>query len=430
MRKHPIIMAVKIANMAKKNLYRNLLAAAMLVTGSGPVFFLFLTPVAAHAQASRAQRLYLKDGSYQAVNEYKVTGNRVRYYSAERFAWEEIPKSLVDWDATEKFKKTGVKLTAEEIKDAAADEADRKAEEAKTPEVAPGVRLPDIGGAYLLDRASTGVQLVPLNPNNGAVNRQMGKNIMRAIINPLPTGAKQTIELKGPRATVQAHVNRPEFFVSESFDDEPPIPPPPPAPAAAPAKKSGVMTVYPTAPGKFVIVRLKPKKDVRVLGNLNISLTGKVKEKADQIDTTITNLTGGWIKISPTAALAPGEYALVEMLGQQMNLSVYDFGVDANAAANDAAWKPSAAVRRRWKRRPRWNSASRSSSKTSSSKTSSSKTGHGSGEPGGILSQRSVMLFWRPRRFRWVRPVARACTPRCCRGWNFSPCTSSRRPGG
>ncbi len=342
MRKHPIIMAVKIANMAKRGLNRSLLAAAMLVAGFWPVVFLSLTPVAAQAQASRAQRLYLKDGTYQAVTEYKITGNRVRYYSAERFAWEEIPKSLVDWDATEKFKKTGGKLTEEEIKDAAADEADRKAEEAKTPEVAPGVRLPDMGGAYLLDKAATGVQLVPLNPNNGAVNRQMGKNIMRAIINPLPTGAKQTIELKGPRATVQAHINRPEFFVSETYDDEPPIPHPPPA--AANAKKSGVMTVYPTTPGKFVIVRLKPQKAVRVLGNLNISLMGKVKEKADRIDTTITTMTGGWIKISPTAALAPGEYALVEMLGEQMNLSVYDFGVDANAATNSAAWKPSAAA--------------------------------------------------------------------------------------
>ena len=323
--------------MGKKNFYRHLLAAVMLAAGVLPL----VLPAPAHAQESRAQRLYLKDGSYQAVTEYKITGNRVRYYSAERFAWEELPKSLVDWDATEKYKKAGVKLTEEEIKDAAADEAERKAEEAKTPEVAPGVRLPDMGGAYLLDHAAAGVQLVPLNPSNGAVNKQMGKNIMRAIINPLPSGAKQTIELKGPRATVQAHESKPEFFVNESFGDEDPIPHP--AQPVAPPKKSGTMTVY-TTPGRYVIVRLEPRKDVRVLGKLNISLLGKVKEQEDRLETTISTLTGGWIKVSPTVALPAGEYALVEMLGDQMNLMVYDFGVDPNAAVNVTAWKPAAAA--------------------------------------------------------------------------------------
>ena len=324
--------------MGKKNFYRNLLATVLLAG-----LMMALTPVSAPAQESRAQRLYLKDGTYQAVTEYKVIANRVRYFSAERFAWEELPKSLVDWDATEKYKKAGVKLTEEELKDAAADEAERKTEEAKTPEVAPGVRLPDMGGAYLLDHGAAGVQLVPLSPNSGAVNKQTGKNILRAIINPLPTGAKQTIELKGSRATVQAHVVKPEFFVSESFADEPPIPHPAPAKPVAPPKKTGVMNVY-TTPGRYVIVRLRAKKDVRVLGNLNISLMGKVKEQEDRLDTTISTLTGGWIKVSPTMALPPGEYALVEMLGDQMNLMVYDFGVDPNAAANGAVWKPAAAA--------------------------------------------------------------------------------------
>ena len=321
-------------------MYRNLLAAVILAAAILAV----AAPALAPAQDSRAQRLYLKDGSYQAVTEYKVTGNRVRYFSAERYAWEELPKSLVDWDATEKYKKAGVRLTEEELKDAAADEAERKAEEAKTPEVAPGVRLPDMGGAWLLDHAAAGTQLVPLNPNNGAVNKQMGKNIMRAIINPLPTGAKQTIELKGPRASVQAHESKPEFFVNESFGDEDPIPHPAPPPKPAKPSKAGTMTVY-TTPGRYVIVQMKSRKDVRVLGKLNISLLGKVKEQEDRLETTITTLTGGWIKVSPAAALAPGEYALVEMLGDQMNLMVYDFGVDPGAAANATAWKPATATK-------------------------------------------------------------------------------------
>src|SRR3954466_14325204 len=46
-------------------------------------------------------KLYLKEGGYQLVREYKVQADRVRYYSLERSDWEEIPKELVDLKKTE-----------------------------------------------------------------------------------------------------------------------------------------------------------------------------------------------------------------------------------------------------------------------------------------------------------------------------------------
>ena len=32
-----------------------------------------------------------------------MQGDRVHYLSAERYEWEDIPASLIDWDATNKY---------------------------------------------------------------------------------------------------------------------------------------------------------------------------------------------------------------------------------------------------------------------------------------------------------------------------------------
>ena len=59
---------------------------------------LFIFAVAAFAANIK---LYLKDGGFHVVREYKVEGDRINYYSVERSQWEEIPLELVDLKRTE-----------------------------------------------------------------------------------------------------------------------------------------------------------------------------------------------------------------------------------------------------------------------------------------------------------------------------------------
>ena len=95
-------------------------------------FFLLAIPAAAQ---QLAKRLVLKDGSYQLATKWQVKGDRVRYLSAERDEWEELPNSLVDWAATDKFAKdraAGVPAP-EAVEIDKEVEAERRAEEARTP---------------------------------------------------------------------------------------------------------------------------------------------------------------------------------------------------------------------------------------------------------------------------------------------------------
>jgi len=59
------------------------------------------------------------------------------------------------------------------------------------------------------------------------------------------------------------------------------------------------------------------------------------------VKTTITDVKGGWLKLTPAESLTPGEYAIVEMMGKEgMNFYVWDFGVNPKAPENAHLWKP------------------------------------------------------------------------------------------
>jgi len=294
-------------------------------------------PLYAHGQ-DLAKRLILKDGSYQLATKWEVKGDRLRYLSAERNEWEEVPNSLVDWTATEKYEKDrAAGVPSPEVieldKELA---AERAAEESRSPLVAPGLRLPQDGSRVLLDTYQSQLELVELQQNGGELNKNRKANVLHAAINPIAS-SKQTIELEGVHASVQSHTNLPSIYVNVEQ-----------------GRDSGANTGFSEQPqqpqqpqqaqqpwDRFHIVRAKAKNGKRIIGDVKISMIGKVSQEQNLVPTTSQQLTGGWVKITPDAVLEPGEYAVVELLGKEgMNTFVWDFGVNSSAPANSAALKP------------------------------------------------------------------------------------------
>lgn len=315
---------------------KNSLVLAVIVTA-----FLWVTvPSMAPAQ-DLSKRLILKDGSYQLATKWEVNGNRVRYYSAEREDWEEVPNDMVDWAATDKWAADRAKGVpspgaAEVDKEYA---AEKKAEEERTPHVAPGLRLPEDGGVALLDTYKGQPQLIALDQNGGELNKNTKSNMLRAAINPIAS-AKETIELPGRNAKVQAHVAMPSIYINveqqNQLDRELDAQQPEKPISAGKEKEAGDVSA-----DRFKLVRVEQKGGKRVVGNLKVAVYGKVSQETKLVPTTMQQLTGGWVKITPSAALTTGEYAMVEYLGKQgLNLAVWDFGVNPASPENQSAWRP------------------------------------------------------------------------------------------
>ena len=267
-----------------------------------------------------------------------MQGDRIRYLSAERYEWEEIPFSLVDWTATEQYAREHggeARVLAEAKAVDAEAQAERQHQEELTPLVAPGLRLPPTGGIFLLDVYSHQAQLNELPQNSGEIRRNTGRNILRATVNPL-SGQKQSIELNGQHARIQSHVGNPFIYVDIDEDSAQPD---------SPGTSPHAISLKPIN-SRFRIVRVESvaKKNVRVVGNIKVAIYGKVSQEGKFVPVKAEAFSGPWLKITPLEPLVPGEYAIVEMLeDNQMNLYVWDFGVNPNAPENPDVWRPETA---------------------------------------------------------------------------------------
>jgi len=292
------------------------------------------------------QRLVLKDGTYQVVTKYQKVGDRVRYFSAERGQWEELPANLVDWAATEawaKDHKPGAEPVSPAVPEAAAIDKEEQHARARTPDVSPGLRLPDQDGVWALDTFHDQPELVALAQNSASVDRQTGHNVLRATLNPLG-GIQQNVQIPGAESKVKLHVNEPAFYVSiVGVDDN--------------EADSSAVTVdtrgagsakdknpFSSANSQYAIVRVRSnfKKDYRVVTGIKIGVAGKVTQTEDVIPTTVQVLPGNrWIRLTPKEPLTIGDFALMELLGPgEVNLSVWDFRIDPQGPDNKNALMP------------------------------------------------------------------------------------------
>ncbi len=298
----------------------------------------------------RAHRLILKDGSYQLVREYQILGERVRYFSQERADWEEMPADLVDWNATRKWENahnpaaddseelSPVMKEAREL-DKAEQEA-RNDQNGRSPEVAPGLDLPDEDGVFALDTYQGGPELVEIPASDMNLTARNKKGL--GTLNPL-AGQTASLEIEGAHARIHLHVNDPVLYISLATDSGNATA----APGAMTINTGGSKAVNfkhgaRSEKSGFAIVRVSQRNAVRMVGAVHVARDGTVTQDEDVIAATVEVLPGKhWLKIHPEQPLAIGEYALVEILSpDDINPTVWDFRVDPTKGSNPGSLTP------------------------------------------------------------------------------------------
>jgi len=268
------------------------------------------TPQPAASVAARGKKLVLKDGSIQIVREYQVHDDRVRFYSLDRSQWEEIPGTLVDWDATGKAAAEDARRDAAILEKVHADEQTRHAEALDIDaslEVAPGLFLPPGEGIFAFD----GKGLATLTPAEAASKVSKGREVEK-VLSPVPVvPTRQIISLAGARATLRIRSPQPEFYMRTADAREP----------------------------EMKLIRAKVRGNSRRLEKLD-TLFGAEEEKGQTVPMQRMEIARGVYRFVFGEPLEPGEYVLAEIVqGEGMSLYVWDFGVDETEAPDAAKRK-------------------------------------------------------------------------------------------
>lgn len=236
-------------------------------------------------------KLYLKDGTFHVVREYKVEGNRVRFYSVERSEWEEMPVDLLDLKRTESENAARNAKMAEEAKIISEED---KARQEQLKEI---MKIPQDPGAYMLENN----QLRIFKQAESKVHNNKGRTVLK-VLSPIPmVSGKATIELDNAHSLNIVKDSRPEIYFQLSTDE------------------------------RFGVIKLTPKGEVRIADRLSIiPVTKEVVDDVDEVAVFRKQLTNDLLyKIWPEQPMADGEYAVVQFTPGKTNMQIWDFAIKA-----------------------------------------------------------------------------------------------------
>jgi hypothetical protein len=237
-------------------------------------------------------KLYLKDGTFQLVREYKVEGDRLTYYSVERSDWEEMPVSLVDLgrtDAEASEKKARIDHQAKEISDEEAAAAELRKEIMKIPQ--------DPGVYRLLE----GDRLQIFKLAEATLHGSKGRTVLK-VLSPIPMVAgKGALETPGDHSELVIKDPRPEFYIQLS-----------------------------TPQDSIAIVKLTPKGGYRIVERITVQpVVNIATEERDPVEIFSKQLTdSGLYKIWPQEELPKGEYAVLDYNEGKIDARIFDFRIE------------------------------------------------------------------------------------------------------
>jgi hypothetical protein len=253
------------------------------------------------AALPKGKKLILTDGTFQLAREYSVDGDRVRYWSVERSQWEEIPKSLVDWDATHKAEAEQAGRDAElkaKIHASQVAQLTKDIDVDRSLEIKPGLFLPDAVGLYALDRDK---QIREMKQSEAVVKTSTGREVEKIMSGVSMIPSKRTMEIPGERAAMRLTTAEPEFFMRPADSREP----------------------------RFRLLRAQIKGGRRLIDSISVHFTGEEKHNTTEIEIQTWTPASGVFRYTMDQRLEPGEYAFVEMTDEGTSGYVWDFGIDA-----------------------------------------------------------------------------------------------------
>jgi hypothetical protein len=279
---------------------------------------------AASGAYSRGKKLILKDGAFQLAREYERNGERVRYFSVERGEWEEIPASMIDWEATAKEEAASEKAAEAIVAKVHKQEEVKRMENVTdidaSLQVGDGAFLPSGEGMFVVEGKS-----IRLLEQAGSRMKADKLRSIEQIMSPVPiVPGKKFVVLLGSRATLRLRGTAAEFYLREA---------PPDPDRVTPILKS-------SRPGEsgpeVVLIRAKVVHNGRQLESISTLFGEAMSKNINQVSLQRWEVAPAVYRFTLGETLTPGEYVLAEMLPDGLNYYVWDFGVDSG---NDSTTK-------------------------------------------------------------------------------------------